>query len=265
VTVHATAGWALPRRIEYGRDLVRELVVRDMKLRYKRSYLGLAWTLVNPLSQLLVFAFVFQVLFRVETPNYTAFLFIGIVSWNWFSGALLQATNAILENRDLVRQPGFPSAMLPNVAVASQLIHYLLTLPVLFGLLVVSGVPITATAWWLPVIIAIQYLLTLSLGFFVAFLHVTFRDTQHLLGIFLMLGFFMTPILYEASIVPEQYLPIYDVNLMARLVAAYRAVLLEGHSPDVGSLGIVTVVSLLLLMGCHRLFRRASIRFAEEI
>lgn len=264
MTTHP-GGWALPRPIEYGRDLVRELVVRDLKLRYKRSYLGLAWTLVNPLSQLLVFDFVFRVLFRVETPNYTAFLFIGIVSWNWFSGSLLQATNAILENRDLVRQPGFPAAMLPNVAVAAQLIHYLLTLPIVFGLLVVSGVPITATAWWLPVIIVVQYLLTLSLGFFVAYLHVTFRDTQYLLGIFLMLGFFMTPILYEASIVPEQYLPIYEINLMAHLVDAYRAVLIGGQSPDFGSLGIVTGVSLLLLAGGYRLFQRASTSFAEEI
>jgi len=264
MTTH-TGGWALPRPIEYGRDLVRELVVRDLKLRYKRSYLGLAWTLVNPLSQLLVFDFVFRVLFRVETPNYTAFLFIGIVSWNWFSGSLLQATNAILENRDLVRQPGFPAAMLPNVAVAAQLIHYLFTLPIVFGLLVVSGVPITATAWWLPVIIVVQYLLTLALGFFVASLHVTFRDTQYLLGIFLMLGFFMTPILYEASIVPEPYLPIYEINLMARLVEAYRAVLLGGQSPDFASLGIVTGVSLLLLAGCYRLFQRAGTSFAEEI
>lgn len=261
----SAARWRLPRRFIYGRDLVWELVLRDMKLRYKRSFLGLAWTLVNPLSQLLVFDFVFRVLFRVETPNYTVFLFIGIVSWNWFSAALLQSTNAILENRDLVRQPGFPSAMLPNVTVASHLIHYLIALPILFGLLVVSDVPISSSAWWLPVIIVLQYELTLSLSLFVAYLHVTFRDTQYLLGIFLMLGFFMTPILYDASIVPEAYLPIYRVNLMADLVEAYRAVLLHGVAPDPWSLLVVAGVSTVLLGLFYRLFKRASIDFAEEI
>ena len=109
------ASWTLPRRVVYARDLVRELVVRDLKLRYKRSYLGLAWTLVNPLSQLIVFYFVFSVLFGVDTPNYIAFLFIGITSWNWFNGALLQSTNAILDNRDLVRQPHTIGERQPSV------------------------------------------------------------------------------------------------------------------------------------------------------
>jgi lipopolysaccharide transport system permease protein len=112
------------------RDLLRELVVRDMKLRDKRSCLGVGWTLVNPLSQLLVFDFVFRVLFRVNEPNFSAFLFIGIISWNWFSSALLQSTTAILENRDLIRQPGFPAGILPVVTVIAHLIHFLITLPI---------------------------------------------------------------------------------------------------------------------------------------
>ncbi len=253
------------RSLRYARDLIWELVVRDMKLRYKRSYLGLAWTLVNPLSQLLVFDFVFRVLFRVETPNFTVFLFVGIVSWNWFQGALLQSTTAILENRDLVRQPGFPTAMLPNVTIASHLIHYLITLPILFGLMVVSDVAITATVLWLPLIIALQYMLTLALGYFAAYLHVTFRDTQYLLGIALMLGFFMTPILYEQSIVPDAYQPIYHVNPMADIIDAYRAVLLQGTAPDFSSLGLVAGASAIVLVISYRLFRKASIDFAEEI
>ncbi len=261
----SAARWAIPRRVTYGWDLVRELVVRDMKLRYKRSFLGLAWTLINPLSQLLVFSFVFQKLFKVDMENFPAFLFIGIVAWNWFSGALLQATSAILENRDLVRQPGFPAAMLPNVTVASHLIHYVLTLPILFGLLAVSGIPIRSTAWWLPVIVVLQYELTLALSFFVAYLHVTFRDTQYLLGIFLMLGFFMTPILYPVSLVPAEYQAIYSVNPMAHLINAYRAVLSGGEMPELGSLAIVAGASTVLLGVGYWLFRRASISFAEEI
>jgi lipopolysaccharide transport system permease protein len=255
----------LPRRLVYARDLVREMVVRDLKLRYKRSYLGLAWTLVNPLSQLIVYYFVFRVLFGVDTPNYIAFLFIGITSWNWFSGALLQSTNAILDNRDLVRQPGFPSAILPGATVAAHLVHFLLTLPVLFGLLVASDIPLTAAAMWLPVLVLIQFELTLALAFLLACLHVSFRDTQHLLGILLMLGFFMTPILYERSVVPERYLVIYHINLMTSVIEAYRRALLHGETPDLRSLAIVAGASALMLAVFYKLFMRASIDFAEEI
>ena len=260
-----SANLTLPRYLEYRRDLLRELVVRDMKLRYKRSYLGVGWTLVNPLAQLLVYDFVFRVLFRVNTPNFSAFLFVGIISWNWFSGALLQSTTAILENRDLIRQPGFPAGMLPNVTMVAHLIHYLLTLPVLFALLVVSDIQIGATVLWLPLVVLLQCLLTVALGFLVACLHVKFRDTQYLLGIALMLGFFMTPILYTMDIVPERYLLIYQVNPMAHLIEAYRDVLMYGRAPDFGTLGILTLAILASLAAFFGLFRRASADFAEEI
>jgi lipopolysaccharide transport system permease protein len=259
------ASLTLPRTLVYRRDLLRELVVRDMKLRYKRSYLGVGWTLLNPLAQLLVFHFVFRVLFRVDTPNFSAFLFIGIVAWNWFSGALLQGTTAILENRDLIRQPGFPAALLPNVTVASHLIHFLITLPIVFLLLVVSGIDLTTRVLWLPAIIGLQYSLTLALAYLVASLHVAFRDTQYLLGIFLMLGFFMTPILYTMSIVPEAYLPLYHYNPMAHLIEAYRAVLMYGETPDLASLAILSGVVALMLLLSNLYFRRASASFAEQI
>jgi lipopolysaccharide transport system permease protein len=259
------AASALPRRVEYGRDLLRELVVRDLKLRYKRSYLGVGWTLVNPLAQLLVFDFVFRVLFRVDTPNFSSFLFIGIVAWNWFSGALLQATTAIVDNKDLIRQPGFPAGMLPIVSIGSHFIHYLLTLPIVFVLLWVSEIPTAVSVAWLPSIIVLQFAFTLALGYFVAFIHVTFRDTQYLLGIFLMLGFFMTPILYTVDLVPESYLFIYEFNPMAHLVAAYRDVMMHGTNPNFMSLGAVTGASIIGLWISHRLFQKASTRFAEEI
>src|SRR3954464_11554879 len=95
----------LSHRLVHLRDLLRELVVRDMKLRYKRSYLGIGWTLVNPLMQLMVYSFVFRVLFNVQTPNYMLQLFIGIACWTWFQAGVLESTVAILQNRDLIRQP----------------------------------------------------------------------------------------------------------------------------------------------------------------
>ena len=133
-------GARLPgRRLIYMRDLLRELVGRDMKLRYKRSVLGIAWTLLNPLTQLLVFLFVFNLLLPLNIPHYSSFLFAGILVWNWFQGSLNQSTGAIVDNRELLRRPGFSAAILPIVTVTSHLIHFLLALPVLLLFLMLEG------------------------------------------------------------------------------------------------------------------------------
>src|SRR5690606_19580849 len=107
-------------------DLLAIMVMRDMKLRYKRSVMGIAWSLLNPLAQLAVFGFVFRFVLPLDIPNYTAFLFIGILAWSWFQGSLQQATGAIVENGALIGYPGFPVAVLPVVTVTSHLVHYLL-------------------------------------------------------------------------------------------------------------------------------------------
>lgn len=255
--------WTLPRHLVHKRDLLRELLVRDMKLRYKRSYLGIAWTLVNPLTQLLVYTFVFRVLFRVETPNYMVYIFVGITAWNWFQGAVLESTNAILANRDLIRQPGFPAALLPNVTVGSHLIHFLFTLPITLGLIYVSAPRITGAIVWLPLVILVQYFFTLSFSLLAACVHVNFRDTQYLLGVFLMLGFFLTPIIYDLSIVPERYRVFYQLNPMTHLIDAYRAVLIRGEMPHLLWLGLVAAASVVLLWLFNLLFHRASSNFAE--
>lgn len=260
----SVATWAIPRAVVQKRDLLRELLVRDMKLRYKRSTLGILWTLVNPLTQLLVYTFVFKVLFRIETPNYMAYIFIGITSWNWFQSAILESTMAILANRDLIRQPAFPSALLPNVTVGSHLIHFLLTLPILFGLVLYSGVDLNAAVLLLPVVIVVQYFLTVAFGLLAACVHVRFRDTQYLLGVALMLGFFLTPVLYELSIVPEQYRVFYQLNPMTHIIDAYRAILIRGEAPHVAGLTAVLAISLVLLKLFYMFFQRASATFVEE-
>jgi lipopolysaccharide transport system permease protein len=252
-------------RLRYLYDLLRTLVVRDMKLRYKRSVLGIAWSLFNPLAQLLVFGFVFSFVLPTHIQNYPLFLFTGIIAWNWFQGTLTQATVSIVENGELIRYPGFPVAILPMVPVTSHLIHFLIAIPVVILVMVLTNVPPNLALLALPGILGLQFILSLSLAYLVATLHVSFRDTQYLLGILLLLGFFLTPIFYSISAIPEPFRLIFSLNPMLHLINAYRSILLFGRLPDGPALIVLAVISLGLLLAGYRIFARASYRFVEEI
>jgi lipopolysaccharide transport system permease protein len=253
------------RRLSYLCDLVRELVSRELKLRYRRSILGILWSLLNPLAQLLVFVLIFERVLRLDIPNYPSFVFVGVLSWNWFQSALSIATGAITDNRELVKRPGFPMAILPVVTVTTHLIHFLLALPILLLFVLLSGGRLTSTVLFLPLVMALQFLLILGLSYLTAAVHVTFRDTQHLLGVFLMLLFYLTPVFYDSKIIPERYQALYNLNPMARLVTAYRTILVQGQTPDlVGLLVLGILLGLLVWLG-YAVFRQASYRFVEEL
>lgn len=253
------------RKPLYIYDLLRELVVREIKLRYKRSVLGLVWSLLNPLFQMLVFIFLSRRVFSLEIPNYPAFVFTGVLAWNWFQSALLLATTAITSNRELIKRPGFPVAILPVVTVATNLIHFLLALPVPLLFLLLSGGGLTGAILMLPLVIIPQFLLILGLGYLVATFQVTFRDTQHLLGVFFMLLFYLTPVFYDASSVPARYQTLYRLNPMFHLITAYRVILIQGALPDLSALLALGALGGVLLWIGHAVFTRASYHFVEEL
>jgi lipopolysaccharide transport system permease protein len=256
---------SLGRRLTYLRDAVVVLVGRDMKLRYKRSMLGILWTMLNPLAQLLVMGFVFTTVLRSDIPHYSAFLFTGLLVWNWFASSLIGACGSIVDNRDLIKCPMFRPWILPVVYVTTYLVHFLLAIPILLAILLVEHVSLNAAILLLPLVIIAQFLLTLGFGYMVATFHVAFRDTQYLLTVALSLAFFVTPIFYEAKIVPGNYLFLYNLNPMAHVVSAYRDVLLYGRMPDAATLLLLYVASVCLLALGYLTFRRASPRFVEDI
>ena len=256
---------SLSRRLIYMYDLLFVLVARDMKLRYKRSVLGVAWSLLNPVAQLLVFYFIFGLVLPVNIPNYFSFLFSGVLAWGWFQSSLLLATSAIVDNRELIKRPGFPAAVLPTATVTSHLIHFLLALPILLLFLMLGGSRLTSTILVLPLVIAIQFILTLGLAYLVATFHVIFRDTQYLLSVLLQLLFFLTPVFYSASAIPVRYQSLYHLNPMVHLIEAYRTILIRGELPDCLSLLVLGVFATGLFFLSYMILRRANYHFVEEL
>jgi lipopolysaccharide transport system permease protein len=260
----ALARPAVPRRLRHGLDLMRELVTRDLRVRYRRSVLGVAWSQLAPLATLAVLTFVFSKVVPLGIPQYALFVYVGLLPWTWFSGAITGGTDAIVANRDLVRRPGVPVGLLPVSTVLTHAAYFALSLPVLFGALVVEGgVPGTAIA--LPAIAVVQLLLVLGPVYLLASLQVSLRDTGHLVGVVLFPVFYATPVFYDASSVPARYRFVYELNPVNRLIGAYRDVLLAGRWPDPVPLAVIAVVGAALVAVGRRVFERSAHRFAEEL
>jgi lipopolysaccharide transport system permease protein len=253
------------RRLSYICDLLLVLVSRDIKLRYHRSVLGIFWSLLIPLAQVLVFYAVFRSVLAVHVNNYYLFVFCGLLAWGWFHSSLTSAAVAITDNRQLIRRPGFPVGLLPAIPLITYLVHFFLAVPVLLVFLVLGGGRLSGAVVLLPVVVAVQLGFTLSLAYLVAALQVTFRDTQHLVGVALLLLFYLSPVIYPADAVPDAYRWLYGLNPMVQLLEAYRRVLLDGEVPEPFGLFWLSVASAALLWLGHRVFMRASYSFAEEL
>jgi lipopolysaccharide transport system permease protein len=255
----------LPPQWVHGRDLLRELIARDIALRYRGSLLGILWTLLNPLAELLVLLFIFGRVMPVNIPNFPAYLFTGLIVYGWFQTSVNFATMAIVGNRELVRRPGVPLLILPVVTVASNLVHFVLSLPILVGLLYLNHVPLTGAVVALPVLIASEFVLILAFAYPMATINVWFRDTPHVLRVALQLLFYLTPVFYEATALPARFQWFYQINPMAQMIDAYRAILLRGTLPRLSSVAYLIVVSSVLILLSMSWFRHASYRFADEV
>lgn len=253
------------REVLHLRDLIVQLVTRDLKVRYKRSVLGIAWTLINPLLQLLVFATVFRTVLQLNIPHYVSSVFCGLLVWTWFQSSLTEATGVINANATLIRQPGFPSIILPIVTILVHMVHFVLALPALLVFLLIDGVILQADIWQLPLLMLLQLGFTAGLSYLLAALNVTFYDTKYTIGVLLQLLFYATPIFYDINLVPERYRFWYWLNPMAHIVSAYRTVLLgEGH-PNWPPLLAIAAAALVLFFLGRRYFIAQSDRFVEEI
>jgi lipopolysaccharide transport system permease protein len=252
-------------RIVYLKDLLIELVSRDMKVMYKRSALGILWTLVTPLLQLLVFSFFFHAVLSINVDRYASYAFTGLLVWSWFQNSLLQSTRSIVSNRALIHQPGFPPSILPAATVTTGLVHFMLTAPALLVLFWRDGVVVSPSLLLFPLLVLLQLAFTLGLVYPLAAVSVHFQDTQHILNILLNLALHLTPIFYAVSVVPARYQWFYQLNPMLHIIDAYRAVLIQGVLPDWHSLSVVTVLTVCLLPLGYFFFKKQSRRFSEAL
>lgn len=251
-------------RYGYVQELVLHLAKRELSSRHRWTLLGWAWPLARVLAQLAVLVFIFGQIFDLGIENYPVFVFVGLMAWMWFSGGVDGAATSVLRQRHLVMQPRLPSSVLPIVAVVVPLVDVLFALPVLVAMLLLS----TGLSWGLllcPLLLVLQLTLTVGVAWLVAAVSVFFRDVPNLIAVGLLILFYLTPVFYERSVVPERFRWVLDLNPLATIIEAYRHLLLGMPGPGAARLCAVAAAGLVLVALGHRVFTRLAPRFADHL
>jgi lipopolysaccharide transport system permease protein len=253
------------RELRLYRGLIQTLVVRDLKARYRGSTLGLLWTLLNPLLHMAIYALVFSVYIRNEMERYPAFLLCGILPWTWFSSALFMGTTTIIEGGSMLKKVFFPPQVLPTVTVIATFMNFLLSLPLLFGVLLLFGVTFGWSLLALPLIMATQFALTLGLTLIVSAASVRYRDIPPILGHVLTFWFFLTPIIYPVSSVPERFRALLSFNPVAPFFVAYQEALLYNRLVSWETFGLMIGLGAVTLLVGILIFGRLRWSLVEEV
>lgn len=249
------------------RELLNELTMREIKQRYKQSVLGYAWVILNPFFQMLVMAFVFSIIMRI--PNlgvpYPIFLYAGLLPWTLFSNSLISASNSLVGNAGLITKIYFPREIFVISTIMAKMVDFALSLTIFVVFMIYFKIAITWNILWVIPIFAIQQLFTYGLSLFLAAANLFYRDIQYLLGLIILIWMYLTPVIYSTELFPEKYRWIFQLNPMAVIINAYRQVVLAGGMPNLYSLAIALVLSIILLIGGYKFFKKLEGVFADIV
>ena len=249
------------------RELLWNMTVRHLRGQYKQSILGYAWTLVMPLSQMLIMSFVFSTLLRIPSQGvpFPLFVFVALLPWNFFSSAVSSATDSVVGSSSLVTKVYFPREILPTAAIFTKVVDLLFASLILVGLMIYYGHAPTWTLAWTPLLFLIQFLFTLGLSLPLAALNLFFHDVRYLVGVALTLWFYLTPVIYPVDMVPDRYRILFDLNPISLFINAYRRVVLMDVSPGLDRLALGIVVATATFLVGYYLFKKMEPGFADRI
>ena len=247
------------------RTMLATMVRKELVTRYKGSVLGFLWAFVNPLLQLAVYSVVFSSIMRVDVDKYYIYLFVAFIPWFFLSTCLGGGANCVVESANLVKKIYFPRMVIPLSTVTAGFVNLCLSMAVVLGAVLFSGIGFSAYCLLLPGVMALEYLLVLGFLLIFSALNVYLRDLRHMLEILMMAWFYATPIVYTPDMAPEGWRWALSLNPMTGLVEAYRDLLYYQRLPDISHLLWPFGLALLLCLGGGWLFQRLQRSFAEEL
>jgi ABC-2 type transport system permease protein len=247
------------------RELLKTSVKKDIGGKYKHSFLGLLWSFINPLLQIAVYAIIFPLILRNNVDNYTLFMVCGLIPWNFFATVINRSTWAIVENGNILKKVYFPRAILPLSLLLSETVNFLFSSVIILAFALGSGAGISIHILWFPVLLIVQDVLMLGIGFIFSAITVYMRDIQHFIGVLLQLLMYATPVVYAVETIPEGFRWILKFNPMTYIIEGYRNILYYHKSPDLKMLAILFVGGIVLSIIGYGVFQKLQKRFAEEM
>jgi len=247
------------------RQLVYCLVSRDLRVRYKRSVLGVLWAFAEPLVLMLLYSVVFSLLLRVQTPAYPAFALAGVVVWGFLHTGVTYSLSSITQNANLVKKIYFPREILPLAMVLGRAVHFLLSLFLLVPFLIAFDIRPTPYLLLLPLLVLIQLVLVLGLALLFSAVSTLYEDVGFLVNFAFSGLFYLSPVVYPVELVPARFQTLYLANPIAALITSYRAVIISGTPPPWTALGLAAFTSVLALALGLFVFRRVEWSFAEVL
>lgn len=249
------------------RELLKTNVKKEIRGRYKGSFLGVLWSFINPLLQVLVYAIVFPYIMRNTVDNYLIFLVIGIIPWTFFTTCINQGIASIRANAGIIKKVYFPREILPISVVLSGIVNFFISCLIILLFVVLGGVGISWHLVLLPVIVFLQSMLTLGLDFILSAVNVYIKDTEYIVQFILNMLFYGTPILFDTSQFNGGGIIqlLFKINPLTTIINSYRDIFIYHRMPDTNMLLYVFVVSVVVLVLGYFIFKRLERNFAEEV
>lgn len=247
------------------REFLLTSVKKEIRGKYKKSFLGIIWSFLNPLLMLAVYAIIFPLILKVQEKNYVMFLFTAMIPWNFFTAVVTQGASCIIANGNIIKKVYFPREILPISVVTSGLVNFLISCIIVFIFLCFSGIGFSINLIYLPLIVLIQYLLLLGITFILSSVTVFLRDLEHIIGIVIQVLFYGTPIVYNIATLDPAYAKIINLNPLTPIIQSYRDILYYKVTPNFISLGIIFIFSLVLVVIGYIIFNQLQKKFAEEL
>jgi len=247
------------------RELLISLVIRDLKVKYKNSVLGYLWSLLDPLLTVLLFVVVFSIIVRIKVENYPLFLISAVLPWGLLQGSLNGAVISISGNANLVKKVYLPREIFPFSALLANLVNFLLSLVVFIPLIFIFGVKVSFSLLALPLIILLALILIGGIALLSASLNVFFNDVGFILKFVLNLWFYLSPVFYPVSFVPERFRELYLLNPMAVILSLYRFAILRMPPPGAREILISSAISLSLFVVGYLIFKRTENEMVKRL
>lgn len=249
------------------RDLLYILAMRDVKLRYKQTALGIIWVILQPLVAALIFAVIFGRFANLPSSGvpYLPFVFAGMLPWNLFSGALQRAGNSLISDSRLISKVYFPRMTIPVASSAAVLIDFAVGLVVMLALIALYGIPLTANLLLLPVLLLLTLLISVGVSLFFSALNVYYRDFMYALPFLVQVWMYATPVVYSIDLIPPVVRNFYALNPMVGVIDGFRWALLGLGDFPLASVLLSLVIGVIVFVSGALVFQRVERNFADVI